>query len=95
MFAPGKVLTHGTHIRQSERMDFAQFLTNFVSAIDGLEGMNITLDTKLHSLGAWDSLAILSTLAMVDSEYSVQISGIEVNSASTVRDIANIVAKKI
>ena len=76
-------------------MDYDKFLGNFTSAIEGIESENVSLDSKLHSLKAWDSLAILNILAMVDCEYSVQISGIEINAAVTVRDIAKLVEQKL
>lgn len=76
-------------------MDYDKFLSNFVSAIEGLQDENVALDTELRSLNAWDSLAVLNTLAMVDCEYSVQITGVEIHGAKTVREIAKIVESKL
>lgn len=74
-------------------MNQQQFLTNFINNIDGIDA-TVSLQTPLTSIPQWDSLALLGTLAMVDSEYNVQISGLELQSCNTVGDIANLVAKK-
>ena len=71
-----------------------QFLTKFTNNIEGIDAATVFLETPLSSIPQWDSLALLGTLAMVDSEYNVQISGLELQSCSTVGDIANLVAKK-
>jgi len=76
-------------------MDNSRFLRNFTDNIEGIDVAAITLDTPLTHIPQWDSMAILTTLAMVDTEYGVQISGVEVQRAKLVRDLMNAVAAKL
>jgi len=48
----------------------------------------------LKDFEAWDSLAILSVLAMADSTYGVSIKADEIRSVTTAADLANLVEAK-
>ena len=62
------------------------FIDNFASAI-GLPAEGILPETKLADLQNWDSLAILTTLSMVDLEYNVSLKGLDLQNCTTVADI--------
>jgi acyl carrier protein len=74
--------------------DLASFVNQFESAIDGIEPGSISGDTVLDSLQVWDSLALLSVLAIADAEYGVTVSGIEVRDCKTVADIHKLILSK-
>ncbi len=72
-------------------MDPQTFLDNFVESIDGLEADGLTIETRLADVPVWDSLAILNTIAMVDAEYEVTVSGRELNACAAIADILKLV----
>jgi len=76
-------------------MNKQQFLANLVASVEGVDVAKISLESRLIEIPQWDSLALLTTLAMVDAEYGVQISGLELQSCRTVGDIADMVASRM
>jgi len=76
-------------------MDESQFLRDFTDNIEGIDAVAVNLDTPLKDIPQWDSMAILTTLAMVDTEYGVQVSGVEIQRARLVRDLMTAVAAKL
>lgn len=62
------------------------FLKNMAEALNQ-PGAEFTPDQKLQDLPNWDSLAILTTLSMLDQEYGVVMSGTELQSCNSVADL--------
>jgi acyl carrier protein len=56
-----------------------------------LEVESVQLTDSLAGFSSWDSLAILSTLALVDSEYGVTLDPLQLAKAETVGGIWNLV----
>ena len=50
----------------------------------------LTLDTELNSLDEWDSVAILSTIVMLDEEFGKTIKGTDIKACKTVADLVNL-----
>ena len=50
----------------------------------------LTLDTELNSLDEWDSVAILSTIVMLDEEFGKIIKGTDIKACKTVADLVNL-----
>ena len=73
-------------------MDTAQFLELMQDTLD-LE-TELTLDVKFRDLDEWDSLAYLSTIAMIDDEYDVVINANEFKTLETLGDIAKAIEAK-
>jgi acyl carrier protein len=48
----------------------------------------------LKSFAAWDSLSVLSTIAMIDSGYGVNLHASEVQAAATAGDLWRVVEAK-
>ncbi|NBD38400.1 MAG: acyl carrier protein [Verrucomicrobia bacterium] len=48
---------------------------------------NLSPETKLRDIPNWDSLAILTTLSMVDEQYDVTLSGPELQHCETIGDV--------
>ena len=67
-------------------MNRQQFLEDF-SEILGLRAADLTPDTELASLEAWDSVAYLSTMVLLDEKLGVAISPLDLTAATTVQDI--------
>jgi acyl carrier protein len=49
---------------------------------------------ELKSFAAWDSLSVLSTIALVDSGYGVNLHASEVQAAATAGDLWRVVESK-
>lgn len=68
-------------------MTIEDFIRNFEEAIEGLEPGSVRPDTVYRDLPQWDSLAVLTTLAMADAEYEVSLSANELNECNTVEEL--------
>jgi len=55
-------------------------------ALDTEEGI-LTLNTQLDLLEEWDSIAMLSLIAMLDERFGKTIGGKELKAVKTVKDI--------
>ncbi|MCK6615333.1 MAG: phosphopantetheine-binding protein [Ignavibacteriaceae bacterium] len=76
-------------------MDIEKFIDDFESVIEDVKKGSVTPDTNLKKeIETWDSLAVLSVLAMIDSEYEKIISGEELLNCKTVKDIYDLVVSK-
>jgi acyl carrier protein len=75
-------------------IDRAAFLVNFASGLDGVDASSLTQETAFRELEVWDSLAVLATLAMVDSEYGVSLAATELKPCRTIGDLATLVDSK-
>ena len=75
-------------------MEINQFVRHFENAIEGMEPESLNADAPCHKLPQWDSLALLCLLAMIDCEYDIQISGMELKSCDTLRAIFDLAAGK-
>jgi acyl carrier protein len=62
------------------------FIKNLAEALNQPE-TEIAAGKKLSELPNWDSLAILTTLSMMDAEYGVSLSGLELQSCESVADL--------
>ena len=61
------------------------FLQNLAETLNQ-PGLEIHLDQRLQELPNWDSLAILTTLSMLDQEFNVTLSDTELQSCNSVAD---------
>lgn len=69
-------------------------MKNFAGQFEETNPSEITLDTFFRSLPEWSSMMALIIIAMVDENYKVPLTGDEIRSSQTVRDIFKIVAAK-
>jgi acyl carrier protein len=67
-------------------MHMEEFLQNLAEALNQPD-LQIDPQQKIKDLPNWDSLAILTTLSMLDQEYGVSMSGTELQSCETVADL--------
>lgn len=59
-----------------------------------LEEDTVNLTDELKSFEAWDSLTVLSIIAIADAEYNVTIDADEINMAKTVAGLKNLIDSK-
>ncbi|NJC26126.1 acyl carrier protein [Neolewinella antarctica] len=78
----------------SVQMD--KFIENLREQYEMLEDQ-VVIDaaTKFKELEDWDSLVALSVIAMADEEYRVKISGDDIRSVTTVRELHDLVRERI
>lgn len=76
-------------------MEINDFIKKFAEQFDDTEPSEFTPETIYKDLDEWSSLMALSIIAMVDEEFEVSIKGNDINSASTIEDLFNIVKNKI
>lgn len=70
------------------------FIRNFEESIEGLEEGTVRPETVYQDLPQWDSLAVLTTLAMVDAEYEVSLSANELAELRTIGDLFKLVLSR-
>lgn len=64
-----------------------KFIENLKMNIDAFEDVTLDSSTDFKSLEGWDSLALLSTMALFASEYGKKITASEINSCTTVGEL--------
>lgn len=62
------------------------FFNNLADLLD-MEAAELTMESYLTDLEAWDSLSIVSFAAMADIKYKKQLKATEVKAAQTVADL--------
>lgn len=60
-----------------------------------LEVDSVEMSEELESFEAWDSLAVLSIIALCDDEYGVVLSAEEVNNSDTIEGLKNMISGRI
>lgn len=70
------------------------FVTNFTTAVDFQDPVEIRPESTLADLPEWDSLAALGVIVMCDMEYGVTLTGSDLMKCVCVRDIQALVEQK-
>ena len=70
-----------------------KFIENLAEALE-MEAASIELAAKFRDYDAYSSLTELSVLAMLDSEYGIEIEMEEFEEYTTVDDLLNLVKEK-
>ncbi|MDM0054919.1 acyl carrier protein [Variovorax fucosicus] len=65
----------------------AQFIENFLVAVDFQNPVDVTPETELRSLPEWDSLAALGVIVMFDVDYGKTIVGDDLKNCETLTDL--------
>ena len=66
-----------------------QFIEKMVDILDSEE--EITMDTVLDDLDEWDSLSLVSFMAMANAAYGKKVAAADVKMAKTVADLYELV----
>ena len=75
-------------------MEITQFLQHFENLLDDTDSSLIKEETVFRDLEEWDSLTALSLIAMSDEEYSVKLTGEDIKTSITLKDIFEKIASK-
>ena len=76
-------------------MDINSFIKQVEDTIEDIEPNSIKPDADFKSLEQWDSLAMLSLLAKLDSEYNVELTAKDLNGCATVTDLFELVKSRM
>ena len=76
-------------------MKFTTFRDALAESIGGLEAEDLTPETALGSLAAWDSLAILTTMEVADADFGAPVISAEVRACRTLGELHSLVAARV
>ncbi len=75
-----------------EKEQIQDFLTELTESIELPDG-TLNLDTKIENI-EWDSLAVISCIALADEKFNIMLSGDELAKIITIGDIFQLISKK-
>lgn len=75
-------------------MNHSEFLLQLDSVIEAAPG-TLKGSEKLAGIAAWDSLAVLGFIAMVDEKFKLQLSGKDIVACESIADLAGLLGDRI
>lgn len=75
-------------------MEISTFLQNFADVLEDTDVSLIKVDTIFRDLEEWDSLTALSLIAMTDEKYLIKLTGDDIKSSVTLKDVFEIIKNK-
>ena len=75
-------------------MELQDFIQNIVNLFDHIDTSNFSVLTDFKDNDEWNSLLVLSVIAMVDEEYGIIITSDDIRQAKTIGDLYSIVKSK-
>ena len=75
-------------------MNQNEFLNHFAEALELESHSEVNMGVAFKGLEEWDSLALLSLIAMLDEEYEVELESEDFNKLNTVEDLYLFVKSK-
>ena len=70
-------------------MELNEFISNFAEQFDDTDVKSINAGTEFKTIDEWSSMTALAVIAMIDSEYDVQLKGTDIRDSKTVADLFN------
>lgn len=75
-------------------MDLKEFVKNIAEQFEDTDTLKINANTKFRDIEDYSSLTGMAIIAMIDEKYSVLVSGNELRSVITIRELFNLVLLK-
>mgnify|MGYP000786765406 FL=1 len=75
-------------------MELQDFIQNIVNLFHDIDTSNFSVLTDFKDNDEWNSLLVLSVIAMVDEEYGIIITSDDIRQAKTIGDLYSIVKSK-
>lgn len=75
-------------------MELQDFIKNFAEQFDETDASEIQADTNYQELDEWSSLTAMSIIAFVKTQYNKAITGKEIRSCSTVKELYELIQSK-
>lgn len=71
-----------------------EFLAQFEELLE-VDAGSIKADDELSNLDCWDSLAVMTFIAMVDEQFDITLSPANIEKAITVKDLMALLGGKV
>ena len=75
-------------------MGLEKFIKDFETSVEAVEPGSLTAETRYRELQAWDSLAVLTVTDTIEVEYGVLLNKKDFESAVTIEELYQRVARK-
>ena len=75
-------------------MEIKDFIEKFSAQFEETDASVFNAETKFRELDEWSSLTALSTLAMIDEEYDIQLTPAEMRTTNTIQELFDLVSSK-
>ena len=75
-------------------MELETFIKNFEDALEDVEVGSLSGDSVYRSLEHWDSLSVLTVIAMVDTEYNLRLKAKELKQMQTLSELYALLKSK-
>ena len=75
-------------------MGLEKFIKDFAASVEAVEPGSLAAETKYRELQAWDSLAVLTVTDTIEVEYGVLLNKKDFESAVTIEELYQRVARK-
>ena len=72
-------------------MSLEKFIEDFEEAVEDVEAGTLSGTTKFRQLEPWDSLAVLTVIAMVDADYGARLKAEDLKSCDTLKALYQLV----
>ena len=76
-------------------MKIQQFINDFTNELDDDLTTNLSPDTNFRELDSWDSLSLMSVLAMFDDKYNVIVNAGDISSTNTLQELFELIEDKM
>lgn len=76
-------------------LNIDNFIEKLREEFDDIDPKAILADSTIKDIPDWSSMHALIIIALIDTEYDIMISGDDLRSSETVRDVYNIIEKKL
>ena len=75
-------------------MELNEFVANLAEQFDDTDASEITVECHFRELDEYSSLVGMSIIAMAKTQYGKAITGAEIRSCTTVKDLFNLINNK-
>ena len=75
-------------------MELQDFITNLADQFDETDASEIVATTKFRELDEWSSFTALCVIALAKTSYGKTITGAEIRSCETVKDLFDFISSK-
>jgi acyl carrier protein len=75
-------------------MKIETFVKNFAAQFEETDSSQFTDETDFRNIEEWSSLTAMCIIAMVDEEYSVKLTGNDIQKSKTIKDIFEIIKSR-
>ena len=75
-------------------MEINDFVKLFADQFNDTPAEKFSSETRFRELEEWDSLTALSVIAMVDEEFEKQLTGADIRSVSTIKQLFELIESK-